>query len=261
MPNVGDLGPFFSGKDVLTNQTFTLSEHKGKIILLAFNGLSWCGPCQYEAPVLQQLWEEHEPEVQFVMIAYGEDSVSGFKNALQNFGITMPALMEPNIPELYEIHGVPQLFFIDKELKICSIKTGADPPANELKASIEQHLTTCGAPTTGIKPDIGEWVAAVQILFGVTQDGGGVIIKGGRPIPIGPWDPLKRLSREKRNIVTSLAMTELADSLTDSKITHEVKLKLYESVENSARKLKERLSQVPIRFEKTTMSLEDKQAA
>jgi len=30
----------------------------------------------------------------------------------------------------------------------------------------------------------------VQILFGVTQDGGGLVLRGKVPVPIGPWGPL-----------------------------------------------------------------------
>jgi murein tripeptide amidase MpaA len=29
-----------------------------------------------------------------------------------------------------------------------------------------------------------------EILFGVTADGGGVVVIGGKPVPVGPWDPL-----------------------------------------------------------------------
>ena len=29
------------------------------------------------------------------------------------------------------------------------------------------------------------------VLFGVIQDGGGVFIVGGKPIPIDPWGPLR----------------------------------------------------------------------
>ena len=37
--------------------------------------------------------------------------------------------------------------------------------------------------------DLSRWAAIATILFGVIQDGGGVIIVGGKPIPIDPWGP------------------------------------------------------------------------
>jgi len=39
--------------------------------------------------------------------------------------------------------------------------------------------------------DVSKWAAVATILFGVIQDGGGVIIVGGKPIPIDPWGPLR----------------------------------------------------------------------
>jgi len=56
---------------------------------------------------------------------------------------------------------------------------------------------------------LDKWEAVVQILFGVVNDGGGLVITpGGRPIPIDPWGPL-RLAAPKRDILIGLAITEL----------------------------------------------------
>ena len=58
------------------------------------------------------------------------------------------------------------------------------------------------------------WRAVVWILFGVTNDGGGVVIKPGvGPVPIDPWGPLKRMAAEKRDILVALAATELGGLL------------------------------------------------
>jgi hypothetical protein len=40
--------------------------------------------------------------------------------------------------------------------------------------------------------DSARWAAVATILFGVIQDGGGVVIVGGKPIPIDPWGPLRQ---------------------------------------------------------------------
>ena len=63
--------------------------------------------------------------------------------------------------------------------------------------------------------DWRRWVAVVYILFGVIQDGGGIVIKpGSGPIPIDPWGPL-RLAPAKRDVLAGLAATELAELLED----------------------------------------------
>jgi hypothetical protein len=38
MPGVGELAPDFSGNDIISGGTFTLSDHLGKPILIAFVG-------------------------------------------------------------------------------------------------------------------------------------------------------------------------------------------------------------------------------
>lgn len=55
----------------------------------------------------------------------------------------------------------------------------------------------------------------VQILGGIRVDGGGIIIgPNGIPIPVGPWDPLRRiLSPAKQNLFMGLMLTELATVL------------------------------------------------
>lgn len=64
--------------------------------------------------------------------------------------------------------------------------------------------------------DFHKWVAVVMILFGVIQDGGGIVIKpGSGPIPIDPWGPLFQMSEDKRNVLAALAITEVAELLTD----------------------------------------------
>ncbi len=35
--------------------------------------------------------------------------------------------------------------------------------------------------------DLSKWVAVATIIFGVIQDGGGVIVVGGKPQPVDPW--------------------------------------------------------------------------
>lgn len=56
------------------------------------------------------------------------------------------------------------------------------------------------------KPPKRVWALIVYILFGVVNDGGGLIfVPGVGPVPIDPWGPLSRLSEESRERVMSLA--------------------------------------------------------
>lgn len=69
--------------------------------------------------------------------------------------------------------------------------------------------------------DLSRWAAVAHILFGVIQDGGGVVIVGGKPIPIDPWGPLRhsiwaamanphRATPQMRDLVVGMALQQLS---------------------------------------------------
>ena len=92
------------------------------------------------------------------------------------------------------------------------------PPENEQVSKTAKHPSVvkptlydkCPLPLFElIDPD--RWSAVIRILFGVTQDGGGVGIgPGGEPIPIDPWGPLRRLGAPQQDVLSALAVGELA---------------------------------------------------
>jgi len=67
-------------------------------------------------------------------------------------------------------------------------------------------------PTLG-RFRLDRWRLVARILFGVTQDGGGVIWVPGRgPVPVDPGGPmhLERVTPEVRDVLAALAVHELA---------------------------------------------------
>lgn len=125
MPAIGDAAPLFSGNDFLTDEPFDLADHRGKVVLVAFNGIEWCLPCQAEAPVLVDAWDEvqtwTDPSVQFVMINVNTVPSAG---TLGRFGIDFPFLVDDTIPLAYGVLGVPQVFIVDPDGDICWQHTG-----------------------------------------------------------------------------------------------------------------------------------------
>jgi peroxiredoxin len=214
MPNVGDPAPLFSGTDVLTNQTFSLADHGGKCVLVAFHGYTWCGPCTFAAPLLQEVWGEYEQlPVQFVVVSVNENPSPA---ALQQAGFTMPWLTDPSIPALYEVGaGVPKYFFLDASLTIVRIQSGLfSSDAEGQKAGVRGAIDACLEPSHLREP---YWAAVALLIFGgVIWGGGGVVITpGGKPIPVPPGDPMRHLPVEKRDALIGLAASELARRISD----------------------------------------------
>lgn len=60
-------------------------------------------------------------------------------------------------------------------------------------------LEVADRTSPALEIDPGKWALVVYILFGVTNDGGGVVIMPGTgPIPVDPWGPLRRLTTAER---------------------------------------------------------------
>ncbi len=63
--------PDFS-MELLSGETFTLSEHQGKVVLVNF-WATWCGPCVGEMPDFQQLQEDYAENLVILAVNCGED--------------------------------------------------------------------------------------------------------------------------------------------------------------------------------------------
>ena len=236
MLNIGDPATPFSGEDILTGETFSLSDHQGEVVLIAFMGLTWCPPCQYEAPILQSLWEEFQsspciPRVQFVIVSTVDD-LAELPAKLQQFGITMPVLTDSSIPPLYEIDSVPTFYVVGSNQKICNRKT-AITPAEELR----QLVHTCEPLVCEPVLRLDQWLAVGRILFGVIQDAPGIVIVGGKPRPVDPWDPLRRMAPEKRDLLLELGISELAGQLRDAKARRDLETRALRGAETAIKGL------------------------
>ena len=235
MLKIGDAAPDFTGTDIITGQTHTLSDYAGKVVMLIFSGPSWCPPCQFEAPVLQQIWDTFsgswaEPKVQLLMVSF-LDPDDKLKQAAEMFGLTFPVLTNLNVNAtgLYVTDengatAVPTVFVLDTEQRVCSIHVGASGTVDELYAEYYAMLIGCGAASPTKFPEPGKWRAIAIILFGVTQDGGGLAITpGGKPIPIDPWGPLVRMSAAQQDLYTNLAIAQLANGLHNVAAANEIR--------------------------------------
>lgn len=115
----------FELNDIKGNIT-TLSEEKGKIILLNF-WATWCAPCIYEMPSLEALHRNMSREgMKIITISLGERTKT-VRRFINRGGYTFQVLLDPeNLTGiLYGIKSIPTTLIINKEGYIIASYTGA----------------------------------------------------------------------------------------------------------------------------------------
>lgn len=118
-PSVGTLAPdltlkLYPNTDVDKRASFTLSDSRGKIVVLNF-WASWCVPCRDEASALENIRRAYSPE-QMALIGIGYlDTEADALRFISEFGLSYPngPDIEQRIARLYRITGVPETFVID----------------------------------------------------------------------------------------------------------------------------------------------------
>lgn len=110
---VGKPAPDFELTD-LDGETVRLSDLQGKPVLLVF-GATWCPPCRAEAPLVQEVHEDH-PEMIVIWVDM-EETASTVRTYVKKAGLTHRVLLDTSgrVAELYHIYAIPTSFFIDSD--------------------------------------------------------------------------------------------------------------------------------------------------
>lgn len=127
---------------LLTGETFTLSEHRGTVVVLSF-WATWCGPCVAKMPTTQALWEQHGGDVIFVGMNLGEDQ-SRVQDFIDERGFTFPIALDENADihrTLYPAAGIPYTVVIGKDGTIIGDFLGGGTASIEgIEAAIAEAL-------------------------------------------------------------------------------------------------------------------------
>lgn len=135
----GDTAPEFSAS-LADGSTFTLSEQKGKVILLNF-WATWCGPCVGEMPAFERLKEDYGNDVSILAVNNMEDEAT-VNQFIKEKGYTFPIAYDTDgkVGEKYPTDGIPYTLIIDAKGIIQNIYLGAgdaDTQYKEYKEAIE----------------------------------------------------------------------------------------------------------------------------
>lgn len=115
----------------LDGNSLTLSEFKGKVIILNF-WATWCPPCRKEIPDFVELYEKYKDEGLLIIGVNldGGDSRS-VKQFSKNYKINYPIVLgNVNVTQDYGgIRGIPTTFVIDRKGDIKKKYIGYQPRA------------------------------------------------------------------------------------------------------------------------------------
>ncbi len=106
----------FNLKDVLQGQDYTLSQFKGKVVMINFFTF-FCGPCREEMPDLNKIYLENKDKgYQTLGIALSSDPTQ-IRFWVKQLGLNYPVLNgNDKVSEAYgSVVVVPTTFIIDKQ--------------------------------------------------------------------------------------------------------------------------------------------------
>lgn len=107
----------------LDGEVFTLSEQKGKVIVLNL-WATWCGPCIKEIPDFIDLQNEFKDKgVEFVGIAVDDKGWDAVRPFVDKHEINYQILLdkESSIFESYPLQGLPNTYIINRQGEVAHI--------------------------------------------------------------------------------------------------------------------------------------------
>lgn len=138
----GSLAPDFTLKDI-DGKEYKLSDFRGNYVLFEFSA-SWCSWCKKEIPYLQQAYE-YGRDKNFIIFTINLDKTKELweeevkKGEVEWMQLSDLQGMSGGVASQYNITGIPQIFFIDKEGRILDNNLRGDEMVNLVKKTLDQN--------------------------------------------------------------------------------------------------------------------------
>jgi ankyrin repeat protein/thiol-disulfide isomerase/thioredoxin len=138
---IGKLAPSFKLKDI-NGKEVSLSDFRGKAVLLDF-WATWCGPCRRAIPHLESLYQKYRDQGLCVMGMNDENEHSKVREFAMG-QISYLILLDANEQfKQYGIRGIPTLFYLDREGRICHSEVGFAPgKEQEMEQKVKELLAS-----------------------------------------------------------------------------------------------------------------------
>jgi thiol-disulfide isomerase/thioredoxin len=107
------------------NKTINLSSFKGKKVFVNL-WATWCPPCRAEIPSIEKLAAKTDKsKVVFVMLALDNQFEKAINYAAKN-KMTLPVYYPAeNLPQLFNVEGIPTTFIFDEQGKLIHQQVGS----------------------------------------------------------------------------------------------------------------------------------------
>jgi peroxiredoxin len=112
----------------LGGQASGLSAYKGQVVMVNF-WATWCGPCQQEMPLLDQMYQKYKP-AGFTLIGVNVDKEAPpVKQLLERKPVSFPVLLDPanQVSKAYHVDEMPSSVIIDRKGQIRYVHRGYKP--------------------------------------------------------------------------------------------------------------------------------------
>ena len=114
---VGTPAPVFAGPDVVSSQPISLSQFRGKVVLINF-WASWCLECRVEHENLLAIYRQFSGHPDFVMLGVNyQDKLEDARDYIDVYGAPFLNVRDLNgtIAIDYGVYGVPETFVLDRQ--------------------------------------------------------------------------------------------------------------------------------------------------
>ncbi len=133
---IGEQAPDFQLKDVSTGKVYTLSDYKGKQVVLLEFWATWCDICKREMPNLVKLYSEWHPRgVELLSIVLPSGNVDEIRKIIREKKLNYPALLDADLAVATKAFGlagpIPLKVVIDHRGVVRYSHVGDYPPGED----------------------------------------------------------------------------------------------------------------------------------